>query len=35
VDIERKKSLDTHVAREWFDSYKETIAQYGITADDI
>ncbi|KAJ5453490.1 uncharacterized protein N7458_004446 [Penicillium daleae] len=35
MDIERKKCLDRQVAREWFNSYKETIAQYGITADDI
>jgi hypothetical protein len=35
IDIERKKCLDRQVAREWFDSYQETIAQYGITTDDI
>jgi hypothetical protein len=35
MDIERKKCLDRRVAREWFNSYQETIAQYGITADDI
>lgn len=35
MDIERKKCLDKQVAKDWFDSYQETIAQYGITADDI
>ncbi|KAF3399923.1 hypothetical protein F1880_008480 [Penicillium rolfsii] len=35
MDIERKKCLDRHVARQWFNSYQETITQYGITADDI
>ena len=35
MDIERKKCLDRQVAREWFNSYQETIAQYGIPADDI
>jgi hypothetical protein len=35
MDIERKKCLDRQVAKDWFDSYQETIAQYGITADDI
>ncbi|CEJ58354.1 hypothetical protein PMG11_07013 [Penicillium brasilianum] len=35
MDIERKKCLDRRVAREWFNSYQETITQHGITADDI
>jgi hypothetical protein len=35
MDIDRKKCLNKQIAREWFDSYKETIAKYGITADDI
>ncbi|OKP10310.1 hypothetical protein PENSUB_4266 [Penicillium subrubescens] len=35
IDIERKKCLGRQIAREWFNSYQETTAQYGITADDI
>ncbi|KAJ5873624.1 uncharacterized protein N7473_013183 [Penicillium subrubescens] len=35
MDIERKKCLDRQIVRERFNSYQETIAQYGISADDI
>jgi hypothetical protein len=35
MDIERKKCLDRQGARDWFNSYQETIARYGITSDDI
>ncbi|KAJ5900229.1 uncharacterized protein N7473_004299 [Penicillium subrubescens] len=35
LDIERKKCLDRQIATEWFESYKATIARYGIVADDI
>lgn len=35
MDIERKKCLDRQRARDWFNSYQETIARYGITSDDI
>ena len=35
LDFERKKCLDRQIAIEWFESYKATIARYGIVSDDI
>lgn len=35
LDIERKRAHDRSVIQQWFNSYTETITQYGIGTSDI